>query len=142
MALPFALEHAIFMSPTYLLPTRKDLWPLHTMAVDLITGLKYPDGTILLILAVAIYVFCKWLEAEFLTNRSSRKATRWFHEALVCWFGTPCVVRTDHGLEFQRDFHAYLECMGIKHSLISVAHPCTNGLIERYNRVISMGLRI
>ena len=99
-ALPFALEHAKFTSPTYLIPTRKDLWPLHTMAVDLITGLKYPDGTLSSILAVAICVFSKWLEAEFLANRSSREVTRWFHESIVCRFGTPCVVRTDHGLEF------------------------------------------
>ena len=99
-ALPFALEYAKFMSPTYLLPTRKDLWPLHTMAVDLITGLKYPDRTMSSILAVAICIFCKWLEPEFLANRSSREVTRWFHEAIVCRFGTPYVVKTNHGLEF------------------------------------------
>ena len=140
--LPFNLEHAKFASPTYLLPTRKDLWPLHTMVVDLITGLKYPDGTMSSTLAVAICVFCKWLEAKFLTNRSSREATRWFHEAIVCQFCTPCVVRTNHGMEFQGEFHAYLECMGIKHSFISVAHPHVNGLIERYNGMIRRGLRM
>ena len=70
--LPFALEHAKFMSPTYLLPTRKDIWLLHTMAMDLIMGLKYPDGSMSSFLAVAI---CKWLEAEFLANRSSREVT-------------------------------------------------------------------
>ena len=55
--LTFALEHAKFMSPMYLLPTRQDLWPLHTMAMDLITGLKYPDGTMSSILAVAFFIF-------------------------------------------------------------------------------------
>ena len=121
-ALPFALEHAKFMSPTYLLPTRKNLWLLYTIAMDLITGLKYPDGTMSSIVAVAICVFCKCLETEFLANRSSGEVTRWFHKAIVCRFSTPCVMQTDHGLEFQGEFHAYLECMGIKHSLISVAH--------------------
>ena len=141
-ALPFAIEHAKFVSPTYLLPTRKDLWPLHTMAIDLITGLKYPDGSMSSVLAVAICVFCKWVEAQFLANRSSRAVTRWFHEEIVCRFGTPCVVRTDHGMEFQGEFHTYLERMGIRHSLISVAHPRANGLIERYNGVIRRGLRM
>ena len=61
--LPFALEHAKFNHPTCLFPTSKGLYPLHTMAIDLITGLKYPDGTMSAILAVAICVFCKWLEA-------------------------------------------------------------------------------
>ena len=56
-ALLFALEHTKFMSPTYLLPTRKDLWLLHTMAVDLISGLKYPDGTMPSILVVVICIF-------------------------------------------------------------------------------------
>ena len=99
-ALPFALEHAKFTSPMYLLPTGKDLWPLYTMAMDLITGLKYPDKTLSSILAVAICIFYKWLEAEFLANRSSRMVTRWFHESIVCHFGTPYVVLTNHGLEF------------------------------------------
>ena len=105
-ALPFALEHAKFTSPTYLLPTREDLWQLHTMDVDLITGLKYLDGTMLSVLAVVICIFFKWLEAELLANKSSREVTRWFHEAIVCWFGTPYVVQTNHGLEFQGEFHA------------------------------------
>ena len=61
--LPFALEHAKFNYPTYLILTSKGLYPLHMMAVDLITGLQYPDGTMSAILAVAICVFCKWLEA-------------------------------------------------------------------------------
>ena len=51
------------------------------------------------------------------------------------------MVRTDHGTEFQGEFHQYLERMGICHSLISVAHPRANGLVERYNGVIRRGLR-
>ena len=31
--------------------------------------------------------------------------------------------------------------MGIRHTLISVAHPRANGLVERYNGVIRSGLR-
>ena len=61
--LPFVLEHAKFNSPTYLFPASKGLYPLHTMAVDLITGLKYPNSTMSAILAMAICMFCKWLKA-------------------------------------------------------------------------------
>ena len=61
--LPFALEHAEFNSPTYLFSTSKGLYQQHTMAVDLITGLKYPDSTMSAILAMANCVFCKWLAA-------------------------------------------------------------------------------
>ena len=59
--IPFALEHAKFNSPTYLFPTSKGLYPLHKMAVDVITGPKYPDSTLSAILALTICVLCKWL---------------------------------------------------------------------------------
>ena len=51
------------------------------------------------------------------------------------------MVRTDHGTECQGELHQYLDRLGIHHSLISVAHPCTNSLVERYNGVICRGLQ-
>ena len=47
----------------------------------------------------------------------------------------------DHSTKFQGEFHQYLEQMGICHSLISVAHPHANGLVEHYNGVLCHGLR-
>ena len=46
----------------------------------------------------------------------------------------------DHGTEFQDVLHQYLEWMGIRHSLISVAHPRANGLVGHYNGMICRGL--
>ena len=79
------------------------------MAVDPIMGLKYPDVSMAAILAVAICVFCEWIEVQFLSNCSSCEVARWFHECIVCRFGAPVVVHTDHGTDFQGEFHQYLE---------------------------------
>ena len=103
-------------------------------------GLKYPDSTMSTILAMAICVFCTWLEVKFLTNHSSREVTRWFHKCIVCRFGAPVAVCMDHFTETRAEFHQYLERMGILHYLISVAHPRANGLVEHYNGVIRHGL--
>ena len=46
----------------------------------------------------------------------------------------------NHGTVFQGEFHQYLDQMGIRYSLISVAHPRANGLVECYNGVIHHGL--
>ena len=45
-------------------------------------------------------------------------------------------------MEFQREFHAYVECIGIRHSLILVAHPRAYELVKQYNQVIQHGLRM
>ena len=74
--LPFALEHAKLKSPSYLFPTGKGLYLLHTMAADLIMGLKYPNITVSATLAMAICVSYKWLEAQFIANCSSWEVTR------------------------------------------------------------------
>ena len=71
-----------------------------------------------------------------LPNRSSAEITRWFHRDVVCRYGTPVCVRSDHGKEFMGNFADYLSSMGVNHQVISVAHPRANGLVERYNGVI------
>ena len=141
--IPYALEHAQFKNPLYLFPTRKDICPLHAWCIDLVTGLKYPDGSVGVgsVLAVAIDAFSKWVEACMVPSKSSADIVTWFYRDIVCHFGTPVCVRSDHGTEFQGAFIDYLHRMGIQHRLISVAHPRANGLVERYNGVIRRGLR-
>ena len=138
--LPQQLERAAWKPPPYLQPTNKALSPFHTWCVDLITSLPAgANGETILI--VCVCVFSKWVEAAPLPNRSSRTTANWFHNSITCRYGVPKVVRSDLGREFQGKFSEYLTRIGTHHSLISVAHPRANGLVERVNKVIREGFR-
>ena len=60
--------------------------------------------------------------------------------ALLNWFavyGTPKILRSDNGSEFVNHKVAeFLEARGIRHHRSSVAHPQTQGLIERWHRTL------
>ena len=57
-----------------------------------------------------------------------------FMKGLVCRFGVPNRVITDNGTQFtSHTFMQYIQSLGSKVSFASVAHPRSNGQIERMN---------
>ena len=66
---------------------------------------------------------------------------REFHKHITCRFGVPSIVRVDRGTEYAGEFSKYLRSLGVVISLISTAHPRSNGIVERYNRVLKAGFR-
>ena len=84
----------------------KGLRPFTHVVLDLFYLPKTSEGFRYVI--VAVFSFTKWPEATSLKVRTSRKIMEWFHENVVCRFGTPEVVRTDNGGEFLGMFHDYL----------------------------------
>ena len=140
-ALPRQQESARFRHPPWLLPTERGARPFRIWCLDLITGLQpaAPDGSTEVI--VGIDPFTRWLEMAALPDKSAARVVTWFHEQIVCRYGTPTAVRTDNGTEFLGDFDAYLRSWGIQHQLCSVRNPRANGLVERLNGTIKRGLR-
>ena len=64
-----------------------------------------------------------------------------FFKGLVCRFGVPNRVITDNGTQFtSHTFMQYIQDLGSKVCFASVAHPRSNGQVERANAEVLQGL--
>jgi hypothetical protein len=80
---------------------------------------------------VAVDKFTKWVEAVPITNQDSTAAIN-FIKSIVFSFRVPHNIITDNGTNFtSKEFKSYCESMGIKLKFASVAHPKTNGQVEK-----------
>jgi hypothetical protein len=90
---------------------------------------------------VALDKFTKWVEAAPVTTQDSTAAIN-FIKSIVFHFGVPHNIITDNGTNFtSKEFKSYCESMGIKLKFTSVAHPKTNGQVEKANGLICNGIK-
>ena len=90
---------------------------------------------------VAINKFTKWPEVEAVRKVTAQSVVKFF-KGLVCHFGVPNRVITDNGTQFtSHNFMQYIQDLGSKVCLASVAHPRSNGQAERANAEVLRGLR-
>jgi transposase InsO family protein len=93
-------------------------------------------------LYVAIDKFIKWPEATAVVNITKASAIA-FLKSIMCRFGVPNRIITDNGTQFKsRHFQEYYKDIGIQLYFASVAHPRSNGQVERANAEILRGLKI
>lgn len=75
----------------------------HTWCIDTITNLgASPKGYTHLV--VCVDAFTKWVEAWPAEGLTARERVELFHLNITCRYGTPAVVRSDRGTEFQGVF--------------------------------------
>jgi transposase InsO family protein len=92
-------------------------------------------------LFVAIDKFTKWPEATPVVS-ITQSAVVAFLKSIVCRFGVPSRIITDNGTQFtSRIFQEYCEGIGTQLCFASVAHPRSNGQVERANAEILRGLK-
>jgi transposase InsO family protein len=85
---------------------------------------------------VAVNKFTKWVEAAPVIAQDSTTAINFIKSIVFC-FGVPHNIITDNGTNFtSKEFRSYCESMGIKLKFASVAHPKTNGQVEKANGLI------
>jgi hypothetical protein len=90
---------------------------------------------------VAVDKFTKWVEAARVTTQDSTVAIN-FIKSIVFRFGVPHSIITDNDTNFtSKEFKNYCESMGIKLKFASVAHPKTNGQVEKANGLICNGIK-
>jgi transposase InsO family protein len=90
---------------------------------------------------VVVDKFTKWVEAAPVTTQDSTAAIN-FIKSIVFRFGVPHIIITDNGTNFtSKEFKSYYESMGIKLKFTSVAHPKTNGQVEKVNGLICNGIK-
>src|SRR6266540_2185588 len=92
-------------------------------------------------LFVAIGKFTKWIKAKPVATIAAAKAKEFFQD-IVIRFGVPNRIITDNGTQFTGSkFKDWCEEMGIKICYASVAHPQTNGQVERANGMVLQGIK-
>ncbi|XP_052185187.1 uncharacterized protein LOC127796825 [Diospyros lotus] len=79
-------------------------------------------------LLVATNYFTKWIEAEALATINARKVEAMVWKDIVCRFGIPRVINTDHGKQFDCDsFRNFCKGLDIQLRISSVAYLQANG---------------
>jgi transposase InsO family protein len=92
-------------------------------------------------LLVAVDKFMKWVEAKPIRKLDGRTALK-FVKDIVVRFGIPHSIITDNITNLsQGEVEEYCHHNGIRLDLSSVAHPQSNGQVERTNGLILSGIK-
>jgi transposase InsO family protein len=126
--------------PAHVLQTIPVTWPFAVWGLDIDRPLrKAPGGHTHLL--VAIDKFSKWVEVRPITNLRAEQAVTFFTD-IVYRFGVPNSIITDNGSQFTgRKFLEFCNKFHIRVDWAAVAHPQTNGQVERAIGMILQGLK-
>jgi hypothetical protein len=115
-------------------------WPFAVWGLDMVGPLKIaPLGFTHLL--VAVDKFTKWVEAKPIRKLDGKNALK-FIKDIVVRFGIPHSIITDNGTNLsQGEVEEYYHHNGIRLDLTSVAHPQSNGQVERTNGLIISGIK-
>jgi transposase InsO family protein len=65
-----------------------------------------------------------------------------FFESIIYWYGVPNNIITDNGTNFTSgEFQEFAKELGIKIKYALVAHPKSNGQVEKANELVCTGLK-
>jgi transposase InsO family protein len=126
--------------PAQALQTIPITWSFAVWGLDLVGPLQKAPGGFSHLL-VAIDKFSKWIEVRPLTSIRSEQAVAFFTN-IIHRFGVPNSIITDNGTQFTgKKFLDFCEDHHIRVDWAAVAHPMTNGQVERANGMILQGLK-
>jgi hypothetical protein len=92
-------------------------------------------------LLMAVDKFSKWIEARPIVNVRSDEAVSFFTN-IIYRFGILNTIITDNGTQFTgKEFLNFYDDNNIRVDWSAVAHPKTNGQVERANGMILQGLK-
>jgi hypothetical protein len=110
-------------------------WPFAVWDLGMVGAFKPARGKMTHIL-VMVDKFTKWIEVKPIRKCDSHIAVK-FLKDIILRYGVPHSIITDNGSNFsQGPFARYCEEVGIRLDIASVAHPCTNGQVERSNGLV------
>ena len=115
-------------------------WPFAVWGLDMVGKLKKAPGGFTHLL-VAVDKFTKWIEAKPIRKCDGATALKFVKE-LVVRFGLPHSIITDNGTNFVKgELEEYCYEQGIRLDVASVAHPQSNGQVEKANGLILAGIK-
>jgi transposase InsO family protein len=126
--------------PAQALQTIPINWPFAVWGLDLVGPLQKAPGGFTHLL-VAIDKFSKWIEVRPLTSIGSEQAVAFFTN-IIHRFEVPNSIITNNGTQFTgKKFLDFCKDHHIRVDWAAVAHPMTNGQVERANGMILQGLK-
>jgi transposase InsO family protein len=115
-------------------------WPFAVWRLDIVRPLRKAPGGYTHLL-VAIDKFSKCVEVRPITNLRAEHAVTFFTN-IIYRFEVPNSIITDNGSQFiGRKFVEFCDKHHIRVDWAAVAHPQTNGQVERANGMILQGLK-
>ena len=126
--------------PTQGLRTIPITWPFAVWGLDMVGPFRTARGGLTHLL-VAVDKFTKWVEAKPIKKLDGKTATNFIIE-ITTRFGIPHSIITDNGTNFVvGELAKYCGRVGIRLDVASVAHPQSNGQVERTNGIILQGIK-
>jgi hypothetical protein len=115
-------------------------WSFAVWGLDIIRPLRKAPGGYTHLL-VAVDKFSMWIEAHPITNLRAEQALSFFTD-IIHRIGVPNSIITDNSSQFiGRKFLEFCDKHHICVDWAAVAHPQTNGQVERANGMILQGLK-
>ncbi|KAL3853041.1 hypothetical protein ACJMK2_016625 [Sinanodonta woodiana] len=89
------------------------------------------------ILVIGDY-FTKWTEAFALPNQDAIAVASVLVEEIICRFGVPQQIHSDKGTQFESEiFQEICRLLGIENTRTTAYHPQSDGMVERFNRILA-----
>jgi hypothetical protein len=124
--------------PVQALQTIPITWPFAVWHLNMVGPLRQAPGGFTHLL-VAVDKFSKWIEARPIVNVRSEEAVSFFTD-IIYRFGIPNTIITDNGSQFTgKKFLNFCDDNNIHVDWSAVAHPKTNGQVERAIDMILQG---
>jgi transposase InsO family protein len=115
-------------------------WPFLVWNLDIVGPPRQAPGGFTHLI-VAVDKFSKWIEARPIINVCSEEAVSFFTD-IIYSFSIPNTIITDNGTQFTgKKFLNFCDDNHIRVDWSAVAHPKTNGQVERANGMILQGLK-
>ncbi|KAH0818004.1 hypothetical protein GEV33_004787 [Tenebrio molitor] len=110
------------------------------MAFDIAGSFPVTDSGNKYIIVVMDY-FSKWSKAYGLPNRKPVTVSSALMENWICRYGIPLEMHSDQGRNFESNvFPGVCELLGVRKTRRTPLHPRSDGMVERFNRIIEQHL--
>jgi hypothetical protein len=127
-------------TPAAALKTIPLTWPFAVWGLDMVGPFKTAPGGLTHLL-VAVDKFTKWIEAKPIKKLDGSSTIKFFNEIIIR-YGVPHIIITDNGTNFAKGvFAEFCSQKGIRLDLALVAHPQSNGQVEKANCLILAGIK-
>src|SRR3954469_4325013 len=126
--------------PASALKTIPVAWPFAVWGLDMVGPFKTARGGLTHLL-VAVDKFTKWIEVKPIKKLNGPTVVTFMLDITIR-YGIPHSIITDNGTNFAKGALArFCATQGIRLDLASVAHPQSNGQVERANGLIVSGIK-